>query len=75
MSNSEIFTGQDLLEAINKGEEATLEALIDDCKELMKYDDGYEAMKLLQYYIEKNCKYNIKLIKKVNDALDNYYIK
>ena len=73
MIKEEIFTGQDLSEAFNKGAEATLNALIEDCKELMAYDDGYEAMKMLDYYIEKYYSENIDLKKKIENAMENYY--
>jgi len=71
--SDEIFTGENLREAFDKGAEATLEALIEDCKELMVHDDGYEAMKLLDYYITKYYSKNAELVTKVNNTLDTYY--
>ena len=49
----------------------TIKSIIDQCKELMKYDDGYEAMKLLVYYTEENG--DTELNRYANNILKNYY--
>ena len=48
------FTGTELGKAFDAGAQAQFEHMVEQCDELMKYDDAYEVWKYLLYYSEEH---------------------